>query len=427
VRIEDARVADGLRDAAGRFGTPSYVTDVVALDRSASEVLRAFPQPWIRQYSLKANDVPALVRRIGERGFGANVVSSGEWALAGRAGIPNARITLEGVGKSDADLRRAIDAIVAGDPLQWIAIESGEEAAVLAALAESRAVGPGATGRPRVDVLLRLNPAVEPETSASLAVGSGSSKFGLLEPELEAAIAAGGGAHGPLRWRGLHLHIGSQLTGLRSWRAGVDAALAAFTRLDRMLPDFDTLDVGGGIPSAYGDERVPAPSEFAREFKLALSGASTRRPARLAIEPGRVLTAGAGWIVSSVLHVRPTRGPGNEALVVIDAGMTELIRPALYGARHDVFALTSLGEPVRDGIDSFTTLVEGPICESTDRLGRHQLPALRRGDRVAIADAGAYGSSMSSRYNGRPRPAEILLEPDGSLQLARERGADDLG
>jgi len=409
----DPRLTRSLAEAGDRFGTPVYVTDLEALRRAAADVAGAFPDPWIRQFSLKANDVPAIIEAIGGLGFGANVVSAGEWSLATRAGISNERITLEGVGKSDADLRAAVDASRLGQPLRWIAVESAEESAMLAAMASQ--VGLTASDH-RLNVLLRLNPEVEPDTHAGLAVGSGSSKFGLREGELAEAIERGGGAGGPLRWRGVQLHVGSQLTGVSVWQEAVRRALAVFASWKRTLPNFEVLDVGGGFPVAPAGETMPGPAEFAEALRIVLEAVpGDRRPGSLAIEPGRYLTARAGWIVARVLHVREGRGPAGEPLAVIDAGMTELIRPALYGARHEISALTARGRPR-------STLVEGPICESTDRLGVHRLPPLRRGDLVAIVDAGAYASSMSSRYNGRPRPAEVLLEAGGSLRLGRARG-----
>ena len=370
--------------------------------------------------------MPGVVTRIAALGFGANVVSGGEWSLARRAGVPNGRITLEGVGKSDGDLRSAVQAASKGEPLRWLAVESPEEATVLAGLAG--VAGLGRNGAPRLDVLLRLNPDVVPETIAALAVGAGSSKFGLREPELEAAISAGGGPKGPLRWRGLHLHVGSQLQALEAWRAAIRRALVVFAVWRHLLPDFDVLDIGGGFPVASGNAPVPAPADFADAARAALHDlAPTERPRTLAIEPGRFLVARAGWIVARVLHRRAGRGPAGEPMVVIDAGMTELIRPALYGAYHEIAALTSTGSPIGSGMvhDLTPTLVEGPICESTDRLGQHPLPRLERGDLVAIANAGAYGSSMSSRYNGRPRPAEVLLEADGVLRLVRQQGEEE--
>ncbi|MEA2547315.1 MAG: diaminopimelate decarboxylase [Chloroflexota bacterium] len=414
-------VADALHEAADRFGTPLYLTDVVAIAAAADELRAAFPDPWIRQYSLKANDVAAVIAAVTapEHGLGANVVSRGEWAAARAGGVPNARITLEGIGKTDADLRAAVRSAANGDSIAWLAIESADEAAVLARLAARAGLGRG--GLPSLDVLFRLNPDVAPETHAGLAVGAGGSKFGMTETELSAAVEVVASAGGGLLARGIHLHVGSQLGAVDAWRDAVRRGLALLALLGGALPEFDTLDVGGGFPVPPFGEAGPRPERFAREL-AALRDAipGDRRPARLAIEPGRFLVARAGWLVGRVLHVRD-RG---ERQVVIDTGMTELIRPALYGGRHAVVALTSLGRPVEhwptDGDEPVD--VHGPICESTDALGVHSLPALRRGDVVAIRDAGAYAASLSSRYNGRPRPPQVFLRPDGTLALLRRRG-----
>lgn len=413
---------EALRRAARRFGTPLYVTDLARLASAAAEVRDAFPDPWLRQYSVKANDVPAIIAQVARHGFGANVVSRGEWAAATRAGLLNGGITLEGIGKTDADLRAAATAVRDGRPLRWVAIESAEEAAALAAIVRSVA-GPTAA----IDVLYRLNPDVAPETLPGLAVGTGGSKFGMNETELAAAIEAGGGSGGPLRPRGIHLHVGSQLGAVDAWRDAVRRALAVTALWRGSIPTFDTLDVGGGFPVFAAGEPAPGPARFARELPALLDATpADRRPARLAIEPGRFLVARAGWLVASVLHVRDRGGPQ----VVLDAGMTELIRPALYGARHRVVALTTLGRPTVAGLDSVArsadpaavpTRVEGPICESTDSLGVHDLPPLRRGDLVAIGDAGAYAASQSSGYNGRPRPPQVLLDADGKLRVGRRR------
>ncbi len=414
-------LAASLRTAARRFGTPLYVTDTVGIAAAADELRGAFPDPWIRQYSVKANDVAAVVARLGAAGLGANVVSRGEWAVARRAGIANERITLEGIGKTDGDLRAAVRAAATGTPLRWIAIESADEAAVLARLARR-------AGLDRLDVLLRFNPAVEPETHRGLAVGTGSSKFGLADDELAAAIEAGGGPAGPLRWRGIHLHVGSQLGAIDAWRDAVRRGIALVALLRGGLPDFDTLDLGGGFPVPPLGDPGPRPERFAREVPALLRAVpADRRPTRLAIEPGRFAVARAGWLVGSVLHVRERDG----RMIVIDTGMTELIRPALYDGRHPVVALTSLGRPVDHAAartagasaDDGPVHVHGPICESTDALGSHPLPALRRGDLVAIRDAGAYAAAFSSTYNGRPRPPQVIVEPGGQLTLARRRGS----
>ena len=408
------RIGASLVAAARRFGTPVQVTDAAELEAAASAVRAAFPDPWLRAFSVKANDVAALVARITRLGFGANVVSRGEWAIARRAGLPNDRITLEGVGKTDDDLRAAVRAAADGSPLRWIAIESLDEAHALVRIAARSRAGA------ELDVLFRLNPEVAPETLRELAVGAAGSKFGMTADELSEAVAVIGSAPG-LAPRGVHLHVGSQLRAVDAWRDAVRRGLAVVALLGGSRARFDTLDVGGGFPILPRGDGAPDPARFARELPDLLEAIpADRRPQRLAIEPGRAVVARAGYLVARVLHVRDRGG----RQVVLDAGMTELIRPALYDAWHEISALTSLGRPF-DGspVDLEATRVEGPICESTDHLGEHRLPRLRRGDLVAIRDAGAYSASLASAYNGRPRPPQVILEGDGALRLARRRGS----
>jgi diaminopimelate decarboxylase len=412
------RLAPALRAAAARFGTPVQVTDAPSLDAAAERVRVAFPDPWQRTYSVKANDVAAIVSRVAALGFDANVVSRGEWAVAQRAGLANDRITLEGVGKTDTDLRAACDAADRGEPLRWIAVESLDEAEALVRIA-SRRLGRGGA---RLDVLFRLNPEVVPETLRELAVGAARSKFGMTADELSKAVEVVERAS-MLQPRGIQLHVGSQLRAVDAWRDAVRRGLALLALLGGTRPDLDTLDVGGGFPVLPLGEGAPDPARFARELPALLEGIpADRRPRRLAIEPGRALVARAGFLVARVLHVRDRGG----RQVVVDAGMTELIRPALYEARHEIGALTSLGRTVDPG-DAGLALeparLDGPICESTDHLGEHRLPPLRRGDLVVIRDAGAYAASLASTYNGRPRPPQIIAESDGSLTLARRRGS----
>ncbi len=408
--------------AATTFGTPAYVTDLATLDRSAAAVRAAFPDPWLRRFSVKANDVPAIVAEVAARGFGANVVSRGEWAIARRAGLSNDRITLEGVGKTDDDLRAAVRATAVGRVgLAWVALESADEAEALTRMA--RRAGLGRRGRPALDVLVRVNPAVAPETIAGLAVGDGRSKFGMTETEATGVVAwLREYSAGAIRPRGVQVHVGSQLQAVDAWREAVRHGLALVALLRGGLADFDTLDVGGGFPSLPLGEPAPEPERFAREMPGLLEAVpAPRRPTRLAIEPGRSVVARAGWLVARVLHVRERGG----RQVIIDAGMTELLRPALYGARHPITALTSLGrvvDPTDGAVALEPTRVEGPICESTDALGVHDLPPLRRGDVVAISDTGAYGVSLASTYNGRPRPPQVFVELDGRLRLARRAG-----
>jgi diaminopimelate decarboxylase len=400
--------------------------DLPRLDSDAARIAAAFPPRWLRLYSLKANGLPALVGRLAGAGYGATAVSAGELALAARAGFAPGMVALEGIGKGRAELRSAVSAAAAGSPFLWLSLESADEARALASMATAAGLGRGA-----IDVLVRINPMVQPETHGGLAVGAVDSKFGVLADELPAVVEAGGGAAGPLRWRGLHLHVGSQLGAVDAWRSAIRLGLRTLVLQRAALPDMDTLDLGSGFPVSYGvDGSVPDPAVFAAAAVAEVEALpADTRPTRLAIEPGRAIVAQAGWLVASVLHVRDRQGlDGPSRLVVLDTGMTELIRPALYDAEHPMFALTSQGRPVtRDApVPADAALVEtrvdGPICESTDRLGRATLPPLARGDLVAIGVVGAYGSSMASTYNGRPRPPEVGW--DGArLSLLRRRGS----
>ena len=416
-------IEDRLREAAARFGTPLYLTDETAVAAAAAELRAAYPDPWLRQYSVKANDVAAVISlaTAADRGLGANVVSRGEWAAARRAGVPNSRISLEGIGKTDADLGAAVRAVVDGEPLLWVAVESADEAEAL--VAQARRAGLGRGGRPPIDVLCRLNPDVVPETQAALAVGAGGSKFGMTETELSATVERLTTAGGGVRPRGIHLHVGSQLGAVDAWRDAVRRGLAVLGLLRGSLPDLDTLDVGGGFAVPPFGERGPRPERFARELPALLEAIPVdRRPDRFAIEPGRFVVARAGWLIGRVLHVRERGG----RQIILDTGMTELIRPALYGGRHPIVALTSRGEAIQAGaavLSADHAVVHGPICESTDTLGEHDLPALVRGDLIAIRDAGAYAASLSSTYNGRPRPPQIVLTVEDRLVLARRRGS----
>ncbi len=382
----------------------------------AETITDAFPDPWIRLYALKANGLPGLISGLPGRRFGANAVSGGEVALARRAGFAVGDIALEGIGKTPADLRLAVRLAADGTPLLWVAVESADEAAALASLVLRARRIARADGDLRLDTLVRLNPAVRPETQRSLAVGAAESKFGVTDDELAAVVEAGGGPDGPLRWRGLHVHVGSQLGAVDAWRTAFRVGLAILRLHRARLTDFDTLDIGSGFP--VHDGAVPAPGRFAEAATEALAELGGDQPLRLAIEPGRAIVARSGWLLARVLHRRDRDRPR----IVIDAGMTELIRPALYGAQHPMVALTSLGRPIRDpSAGASMVLVDGPICESTDALGEAAMPPLRRGDLVAIGLAGAYASAMASTYNGRPRPAEVAWDGD-ELRLLRRRG-----
>ena len=431
----DPRIATAAEIAARTTPTPFYLTSETEIAAAAAHLEAAFPDPWVRSYSLKADPLPAIVSLLKNRGWGANCVSLGEINAARSASVPNSQITLEGIGKGPEEFDAAIEAAAGGAPFRWVALESADETRALIAAVQAREA-PLSTP---IRVLLRLNPSIEPGTHAGLAVGRGSSKFGSDLAEITAAarlIAADGAG---IELIGIHLHAGSQLRDLREWQTAVERSLAAYAGLVRegLIREeahrgHGTLCVGGGEPVTLDGRDDPA--EQARAFRAAAdaawSGARGPVPPVRAIEPGRALVAAGTYLVARVLHVRervevvsgPLALPGAsvsscERQVILDAGMGELIRPALYGARHPVLPISSGSGAVR------LSAVHGPICESTDALGAHDLPeGIARGDLLAIAGAGAYADAMWSPYNGRPRPARLLLGVNGELSELRARG-----
>lgn len=406
------RPGPALAAAAIRCGTPVYVADAASVGHAAGRLEAAFRPPWLRLYSLKANDLPALVSLLHGRGWAASVVSTGEWQNARAGGVANDSVAFEGIGKTDAQLEYAIAEVAAGRPLCWLAIESTQEAVLLAELAAD--AGLGRAGRPPLDILLRLNPEVSPETRPEFAVGARASKFGMGSGEILTLAADDMLASPGLRLRGVHVHVGSDLNDVAAFAAAGVRAVRLLTDLRAAVDGdrarwLDTVDFGGGFPLPA--DAAPTPAQFRAALAAALGEAGLDLPPRPAIEPGRYLVGEAGWLVASVLHARA--GAGRSQQVVLDAGMTEFIRPALYGSRHPVHVLRTGGG---NGADQLRTALEGPVCESTDSFGSYLLPPLRRGDLVAIGQAGAYGASFTSRYNGRPPPAEALLRADGSLE-----------
>lgn len=395
-----------LERAAATYGTPVYVVCEPQVSEAARQCELAFAPPWLLHYSLKANDLPEVAGILERRGWGASVVSVGEWVQARAAGFTESETVFEGIGKSDAQLDDIVTACAAGRPLRWLVAESVDEVHALARLASHAHLGEA--GRPPLDVLLRLNPAVEPDTERSLAVGAEWSKFGMDDSEIREIAREGVFDGKRLVFRGLHVHSGSQLASAAAWGQAGACALEMWAELRERFDRCDTVDFGGGFPLP-GPGR-PEPQEFRDELEAAWPLPRDVMPARRAIEPGRYLVGAAGWLVARVLHVRERSATQQ---VVIDAGMTELVRPALYGARHPIVPLAH-GEAALG-----PTSVEGPVCENTDSFGRHELPRLKRGDLVAIGEAGAYAASFTSRYNGRPPPVELVLSSEGVLRKGR--------
>lgn len=358
-----------LVEAAERWGTPLYVTDL-DLAAAAAHAWRAALPGALVAYAIKANPDPALLRRLAGEGFGFEVVGPVELALALRAGGAPELIVVNGVGQTDADLAHAL----AGG-----ALVNAESLGALDALLRAPARG---------RIGLRINPAVDAETHPHLATGSASAKFGIALDELPAALDMLGRAPASIG-----AHIGSAIPDPAPYGelAAMLARLARETRAER-------IDLGGG---------------FAGEPEAVASVIRDHLPdtGRLIVEPGRSVVANAGWLVTRVVRVQ-ARGH-----LVADAGMTELLRPMLYGARHPV-TLISPGATVAQR----AWTLSGPICEAGDVLARDVDLGAEAGEGaiLAIGEAGAYGLAMASSYNGRLRPAEVVIER-GELRLSRRR------
>jgi len=358
-----------LLEAAERWGTPLYVTDLDAAAAAADAWRAALPGALVA-YAVKANADPALLRRLADEGFGFEVVGPIELALALRAGGVPERIVVNGVGQTDADLA---DALATG------ALVNAESLGALEALLRAPARG---------RIGLRINPALDAGTHPHLATGSADAKFGIALDELDEALDRLGRSP-----ESIGAHIGSAITDAEPYGelAAILARLADETGAKQ-------IDLGGG----FADE----PEALASAIRPHLPNT-----ARLIVEPGRSIVARAGWLLTRVVRVQ-ARGH-----LVADAGMTELLRPMLYGARHPV-TLVSPGSAIAER--SWT--LSGPVCEAGDVLARDvDLGAdAGEGALLAIGEVGAYGVAMASGYNGRLRPAQVVFE-GGEIRLSRRR------
>ncbi len=391
------RIAD-LLEAAGA-STPAYIYDLGAMACEARELTAAFgDQPYLVAYAVKANTAGPVIRTLGDAGCGAEVGSWAELQVALRAGIGPERLLLSGMGKTS----QAIDAAVgAGDRgIRAIQVDSVDELGRIAARA--RAIGRKAR------VALRLNPGVMAETHEAIATGHDDAKFGIALRDLAAAFEALDGASDALDLVGLGGHVGSQLTRTEDYLEGARAILSiAVTR-----PGLELVDFGGGFGIDYGDGCAVRPADFARAatalVREAMPGAT------LVVEPGRALVGAHGSLIATVVA---TKLSGERRWLVLDAGMTDLLRPALYGARHRIEPLDAAPDP-----HALTWRVVGPVCESTDEFGEFSLgsppPA-----KVLIRDAGAYGYTMASHYNGRGYPTEVFLHADGRVTTSHANSA----
>ena len=402
-RTAGGLVCDGvaLASIAAAEGTPVYVYSAAVFRERYTAIDRAFgAYPHAIHYALKANSTLAIARLLRGLGSGADANSMWEVEVARRAGFDPSSIVFTGVGKSPAELECAVALGV-----KAVNVESAGELGRIEAIAMRL----GTIAR----VAVRVNPDIDAESHPHISTGLRINKFGLPRDqatELFASIAA----RPVLRLVAVHLHVGSQITSLEPLqRAAREAGALSRTLLDAGFP-LEYVDLGGGLGIAYDDRQPPAIDAYVSALVAEVQ--ATRLP--VVVEPGRVIAGPAGALIARVTDIKP-RDEGSD-FAVIDAGMTELLRPALYGAYHRI-------EPVVAGApDERTYEVVGPVCESSDVIGRdRRLPRLAVGDLVAIRDAGAYGSVMASNYNRRPLPCEVLVDRGTWSVIRRRQTVDD--
>jgi diaminopimelate decarboxylase len=398
VRRDRELVCDGvpLAEIAAAAGTPVYVYSAATIRdryRAIDEPFHDYPHAL--HYALKANSALAIARLLRALGSGVDANSVWEIEVARRAGFEPAQIVFTGVGKSPAELECAVALA-----LKAINVESAGELARVEAIAQR-------LGR-RARIAMRLNPDIDARSHPHISTGLKINKFGVSTDE--ALPLLNGLKHREhLQLVAVHVHVGSQITSLEPLRRAAAFAAGIAEQLRADGAPLEYLDLGGGLGVSYDGTAVPTPQHYVATLLEEVR--STRLP--VVLEPGRVIAAPAGVLVSRVIDVKP-RDAGSE-FAVIDAGMTELLRPALYNAFHAI-------EPVVAAADATRRYeIVGPVCESSDVVGRDRvLPPLAAGDLVAIRDAGAYGSAMASNYNRRPLPAEVLVD-EGQWRIIRRR------
>jgi diaminopimelate decarboxylase len=391
-----------LNALAEAVGTPFYCYSSATLERHYRVFAAAFPKDALVAFSVKALGNIAVLKTLARLGAGADVVSGGELKKALRAGIPGARIVFSGVGKTGAEMKLALDA-----GIYQFNVESEPE---LRALNEV-AAGMGAIA----PVTIRVNPDVDAKTHAKITTGTAETKFGIPWSRARDAYRLAATLKA-VRVVGIDMHIGSQIVELEPFERAFRklAELAMLLRADGH--EIARLDLGGGLGVPYVTDNVPPPDPGA--YGAMATRITKDLGCQLILEPGRLIAANAGILVTRVLYIKQGEA---KTFAIVDAGMNDLIRPALYDSHHDI---VRVNEPAADAARRRYDVV-GPVCETSDIFAADRdLPELKSGDLVAILTAGAYGAVMSSAYNARPPAPEVLVR-HAQWSVVRPRQDDD--
>ncbi len=394
---EDVR----LQDMAEQYGTPLYVYSKATLERHISTIDGAFMGiDHLTCYSVKANPTAALLTLIAQHGLGADIVSGGELFMALRAGIPAHKIVYSGVGKTESEIRYALES-----GILMFNVESESELHTINRVAgDMDAVAP---------ISFRINPDVDPKTHPYISTGLKKNKFGI--PHEEAVRIYREASELPnIDVIGIDAHIGSQLIDVSPFSDAVKRLIDLIESIKDAGIDLKIIDIGGGLGIRYYDETPPEPSEWAQ----AIIPFIKKNGLKLIIEPGRSMMGNTGILLTKVLYIKKN---GDKTFVIVDAGMNDIARPSLYGSYHGVV-------PVHEHkADKVTVDIVGPICESGDFIAKdRQMPLPAEGDYLAVLSAGAYGMSMASNYNARPRAASLLIDKNTVRLVNRRETYEDL-
>jgi len=383
------------KELAKEYGTPLYVYDFDYMAEQYETLKEAFRgRKSIIAYAVKANSNLSVIKHFAKLGSGADCVSIGEVRRAFLAGIPSYKIIFSGVGKSDDEIREAIER-----DILYINVESEAE------LGRVELISKELNCAARISI--RVNPNIDPKTHPYISTGLHDNKFGVdLDAAKRMYIKANNSEN--LDPVGIHFHIGSQLTQLQPIREAAEIVADLVRSLQAIDIELKFFDIGGGLGIKYDDETTIEPYEYAQ----AILGTLTALDMTILCEPGRFLTANAGYFITKFLYEKQN---GEKKFVVVDGAMNDLLRPSLYKAYHEIEALSDAkGEP--RAVD-----IVGPVCESGDFFAKdYLLPPLEHGDILVIKSAGAYGFGMGSNYNTRGRSAEIAVK-DGKARLIRRR------
>lgn len=384
-----------VREIARAVGSPFYLYSAATFRRHFLAYQKAFAERrHLVCYAVKSNSNLAVLNLLADLGSGADIVSGGELFRALRAGIPAERIVYSGVGKTREEIAAGIEA-----GILLFNVESIEEMETISAVAS----GMGSVAR----ISFRVNPDVDPMTHPYISTGLSKNKFGISMDQAPDAYSRAM-ADSALEVVGIDCHIGSQLTDITPFSDAFQRVNLLVEKLEERRINLRYIDIGGGLGIRYDDESPPLPAEYARPIIDAMEG----MPHTLIIEPGRSISGNAGILVTKVLYTKTTH---LKQFYVVDAAMNDLARPSLYQAFHEILPVER-----RDG-DTVTVDIVGPICETGDFLARDRsIQALEQGELVAVMSAGAYGFSMSSNYNSRPRVAEVMVDGN-NFEVIRER------